>query len=157
MSRTVSGLTRQALYAAETEETFLILLTLTHPDLIVPIRVTSDAVATVSRGNDFVPFPFDLVLPDDQENRAPRARLAIDNIDRQIVIAIRTLSSAPTVLMEIVRAADPDAVEAQFLDFRLTNVSYDAQRVEGNLTIEDFTAEPFPAATFSPSLFPGLF
>jgi hypothetical protein len=157
VSRTVSSLTRQALYAAETGEAFLILLTFSHADLPVPIRVTSDAVTTASRGNSFAPFPFDLVLPDDQDNRAPRARLVIDNIDRQIVQAVRSLSSAPTMLIEIIRAASPDTVEAQFVDFKLTNVSYDAQRVEGVLTIEDFTAEPFPAASFSPGLFPGLF
>ncbi len=157
MSRSLSSLTRQALYAPETSDVFLILLTLSHAALSPPIRVTSDAVATVSRGNSFVPFPFDLVLPDDLEGRAPRARLVIDNIDRQIVAAVRTLSSSPTVLIEIIRAASPDSVEAQFVDFKLTNVSYDAQRVEGDLSIEDFTAEPFPAASFSPSLFPGLF
>ena len=157
MSRAVSSLTRQALFAAETGEAFLVLLTLDHPDLAVPIRVTNDAVTTTSRGDSFVVFPFDLVLPDDQDNRPPRAKLVIDNIDRQIVQAIRSLSSAPTVLIEIIRAAAPDTVEAQFVDFRLTNVSYDVQRVEGDLTIEDFTAEPFPAATFSPSWFPGLF
>ena len=157
MSRAVSSLTRQALFAAETGEAFLVLLTLDHPDLAVPIRVTNDAVTTTSRGDSFVVFPFDLVLPDDQDNRPPRAKLVIDNIDRQIVQAIRSLSSAPTVLIEIIRAAAPDTVEAQFVDFRLTNVSYDVQRVEGDLTIEDFTAEPFPAATFSPGWFPGLF
>ena len=157
MSRTVTTLTRQALHAAETGDAFLILLTLDHASLLQPIRVTSDAVTTTSRGNDFMPFPFDLILPDDQDNRSPRAKLVIDNIDRQIVEAVRRLSSAPTVLIEIIRAAAPDTVEAQFVDFKLTNVSYDAQRVEGFLTIEDFTAEPFPAAIFSPGLFPGLF
>ncbi|MCK4945412.1 MAG: DUF1833 family protein [Alphaproteobacteria bacterium] len=157
MSRTVSSLTRQALYAAETGEAFLILLTLDHVSLSTPIRVTSDSVETTSRGNVFAAFPFELVLPDDQDNVSPRARLVIDNIDRQIVQAVRTLSSAPTVFIEIVRAESADSVEAQFVDFKLTNVSYDSHRVEGVLTIEDFTAEPFPAATFSPSLFPGLF
>lgn len=157
MSRSLSGLTRQALYAPETGEVFLVLLTVSHASLAAPIRITSDSAVTVSRGNSFIPFPFDLVLPDDLEGRAPRARLVIDNIDRQIVSAVRGLSSAASVLIEIIRAADPDTVEAQFVDFKLTNVSYDAQKVEGDLTIEDFTAEPFPAAIFSPSLFPGLF
>jgi len=157
MSRTISSATRQAFNAAETGEAFLVLLTLNHADLGAPIRVTSDAVTTVSRGNSFVAFPFDLVLPDDQDGRSPHAKLVIDNVDRQIVQAVRNASSAPTVLIEIIRAASPDTVEAQFVDFRLRNVSYDAQRVEGILTIEDFTAEPFPAATFSPSLFPGIF
>ncbi len=157
MSRMVSSLTRQALYASETAEVFLILLTLNHESLSVPIRVTSDSIETTSRENTFVAFPFELVLPDDQDNASPRAKLVIDNIDRQIVQAIRTMSSAPKVLIEIVRAESPDTVEAQFVDFKLTDVFYDAHHVEGVLTIEDFTAEPFPAATFSPSLFPGLF
>lgn len=157
MSRSVSSLTRQALYAGATGEVFLILLTIDHTSLAEPIRVTSDSVTTASRGNNFVAFPFDLSLPDDQEGRAPRARLVIDNVDRQIVQAVRSLTSAPSVLIEIIRGAAPDTVEAQFVDFKLTNVSYDAQKVEGDLMIEDFTAEPFPAAIFAPSLFPGLF
>ena len=157
MSRSISASSRQALYAPESGEAFLVLLTLSHTSLPQPIRVTSDAVTTTSRGNSFMPFPFDLVLPDDQENRSPRARLVIDNVDRQIVQAVRSLSTAPTALIEIVRAASPDTVEAQFVDFKLTNVTYDALRVEGDLTLEDFTAEPFPSAIFSPSLFPGLF
>lgn len=157
MSRSISLSARAALYAGETGEVFAILLTLSHPQLATPIRVTSDAVVTVSRGNDFVPFPFDLSLPDDDADTAPRARLTIDNIDRQVVRAVRQLSSAPYVLIEIVRAAEPDVVEARFEDFRLTDVSYDSQVVEGNLTVEDFTAEPFPAFMFSPGYFPGLF
>lgn len=157
MSRLLSGSAQQALYAAETEEAFLILLTIAHDDLAEPLRVTSDAVATTSRGDVFVPYPFALTLPDDLDDRAARARIVIDNIDRQIVLAVRSLTSSPTILIEIVRAAAPDTVEAQFVDFRLTDVSYDAYRVEGVLTIEDFTAEPYPAAIFSPSQFPGLF
>jgi hypothetical protein len=157
MSRTLSTAARQALYGATTEEVFLILLTLDHETLEMPLRVSSDAVNTVSRGETFIAYPFQLSLPDDEEGKSPHARLVIDNVDRQIVAAVRGLTSAPTVLMEIVRAADPDTVEAVFADFRLTDVTYDSQVVEGDLTIEDFTAEPYPAASFSPSLFPGLF
>ena len=157
MSRNITFAARAALNAPETGEAFLILLTISHAQLPLPIRVTSDAVATASRGESFVPFPFELSLPDDNDGRSPEARLVIDNIDRQIVRAVRLLPSAPLVLIEIVRAAEPDTVEARFEDFRLTDVSYDSQAVEGNLTVEDFTAEPFPAFLFSPGLFPGLF
>ncbi|MDE1151412.1 MAG: DUF1833 family protein [Micavibrio sp.] len=157
MSRDPSLLARQALYAPETADAFLILLTLSHASLAEPIRVTSDAVDTVSRGSQFVAFPFDLTLPDDTEGQSPEARLRIDNVDRQVVKAVRSLNSAPSVLIEIVRVATPDVIEAQFQDFRLTNVTYDSQVVEGNLSIEDFTMEPFPAAVFAPGNFPGLF
>lgn len=157
MSRNISGGSRQALYAAGTGEAFLILLTFSHADLPEPVRVSSDAADTDSRGMTFTAYPFDLSLPDDEDNRSPRARLAIDNVDRQIVRTIRELKTSPTVTIEIVRAADPDTVEAVFSDFRFINIMYDSRVVEGDLTVEDFTAEPFPAATFGPNIFPGLF
>ncbi len=157
MSRDVSLTARQALNAPETGEAFLILLTLDHVDLAVPIRVTNDALDVTSRGDEFIAFPFELFLPDDDDSRAARAVLRIDNIDRQVVKAVREISGAPTVLIEVVRAADPDTVEASFPDFRLVNVTYDAHVVQGELTVEDFTAEPYPAGVFSPAAFPGLF
>src|SRR5690606_26781497 len=120
-----SVLARQALYAPQTEDAFLVLLTLDHENLSAPVRVSSDAVDTESRGEVFVAFPFSLSLPDDEDGRSPRARLVIDNVDRQVVQAVRALSSAPTLLIEVVRAADPDTVEARFADFRLVNVAYD--------------------------------
>jgi len=156
MSRTLTLAAKQALAASETADAFLILLTIDHPDLAQPIRVTSDGVNTVSRGNTFIAFPFALILPDDSHDRPPRARLAIDNVDRRIVEAIRSIGSAPTVLMEIVRAADPDTVEASFVEFRLTNTRYDELVVEGDLTLESFVAEPYPATIFSPADFTAL-
>jgi hypothetical protein len=157
VSRTISSAARRAVFAGETDEAFLVLLTLSHDDLPAPVRVSSDAADTVSRGDTFSAYPFLLALPDDADSRAPRARLVIDNVDRQIVQAVRALSGAPRVLMEIVRASDPDTVEARFADFRLTDVEYDSHLIRGDITVEDFTAEPFPANVFSPGFFPGLF
>ena len=157
MSRTLSSAARAALYAEQTDEAFLVLLTLEHASMDEPIRVSSDAVATVSRGDSFVAYPFDLQLPDDADGRPPRARLTIDNVDRTIVLALRQLDSPPRLTIEIVRAADPDTVEASFAELQLLNVSYDAQTVTGELGIEDISAEPYPAHDFVPSLAPGLF
>lgn len=157
MSRNISPQTRAAIYAPETDDVFIILLTLHHPGMAVPLRVCSGGQEVTSRGESFVAFPFALTLPEDEDGRAPRARLSIDNVDRQIVAAVRSLTSSPQVLIEIIRAAAPDVVEATFEDFRFTNITYDSRAVTGDLTVEDFTAEPYPAASFSPSLFPGLF
>lgn len=157
MSRNVSQEALQALLAPQTQEAFLVLLTIDHDDLSVPVQVTSDAVETTSLGRIFVPFPFEIVLPDQRENQSPRARLRLDNISREIVAAIRSISTSPAVLIEIARAADPDTIEASFPDFRFTNIVYDALTVEGDLSVENFTAEPYPARVFSPADFPGIF
>ena len=157
MARSISLTAKQAINAPETSEAFIILLTIDHSDLAAPIRVSSDAVDTVSRGNSFVAFPFDLSLPDDTDDRPPRAKLKIDNVDRRIVQSIRTSSSSPSVLIEIVRGSDPDTVEAAFPDFQMRDIGYDALVVEGALTLEELTGEPYPARIFSPAAFPGLF
>lgn len=157
MSRPITSAARAALYAPDTSDVFLVLLTIDHADMQSPIRVCNNTADITSRGDIYIAYPFQLTLPDDEDNRPPRARLTIDNVDRQIVQAVRSLTSSPMVTIEIIRAAAPDVVEAQFQDFRFTNISYDSHMVEGDLTVEDFTAEPYPAASFSPSLFPGLF
>ncbi|MFN7115023.1 MAG: DUF1833 family protein [Alphaproteobacteria bacterium] len=157
MSRPLTPDTRRALNAPETAEIFTVLLTIAHPDLEVAIRVCDGGADVTSRGALFTAYPFALALPEDEDGRAPRARLSIDNVERQIVEAVRRLTSSPFVTIEIIRRAAPDVVEARFEDFRFTDISYDSQVVEGDLTVEDFTAEPYPAACFSPSLFPGLF
>lgn len=157
MSRNISEAARAALYAPETNEAFIVLLTIGHADMEEPLRVCNNTAAVTSRGETYIAYPFELTLPDDEDNRPPRARLVIDNVDRQIVQTVRQLVSSPSVTIEIIRAAAPDVVEATFQDFRFTNISYDSHVVEGDLTVEDFTAEPYPAASFSPSLFPGLF
>ena len=157
MSRTLSVTARAAANSEDTSEVFLTLLTIDHDSLAAPIRVSSDSVDTVSNGNTFIAFPFNLALPDDTDNASPRARLTIDNIDRTIVEAVRSINTAATVLIQIVLASDPDTVEISFIDFKLTNITYDDIVVTGDLTVENFTAEPFPSATFSPSLFPGIY
>jgi hypothetical protein len=157
MSRNLTAGTRRALYAPETAEIFTVLLTIAHPDLEEPVRVCDGGTDVTSRGERFVAYPFALALPEDEDGRAPRARLSIDNVERGIVEAVRRLTSSPFVTVEIIRRAAPDVVEARFEDFRFTDISYDSQVVEGDLTVEDFTAEPYPAACFSPGLFPGLF
>ena len=157
MSRNLSPSAYQAIHASETDEAFLILLTIDHEGFSQPIRVSSDAVDTISREENFVTFPFELNLPDDREGQSPRASLIIDNVSREIVQALRNIDSAPTVLMEIVCGSDTNIVEASFPDFKLINVKYNALTIQGELTIEDFSAEPYPSGQFSPADFPSLF
>lgn len=157
MSRNLSLSAINAINSEETDEVFLILLTISHASLATPIRVTSDNVDTVSRGNLFVAYPFELSLPEDSETLSARASLKIDNVDRSIIASIRNMNNSPDILMEIIRAASPDIVEASFPDFKMTNISYDVLTVSGDLTIEDFTAEPYPADRFAPAYFPSLF
>jgi hypothetical protein len=159
VAQSVSFNFRKALFAGRTDETTIILITLDHPDLASPLRVTSDGVDTVSRGDTFIPFPFSLTLPSDAEDAPPRASLLISNVTGQVAAAIRQANPdpPPTVLMELVLASDPDTVEIAAPNFDLLSASYGATSVRGELGTESFAGEPFPARRVTPATHQGAF
>jgi len=157
MSRDTSLTFREAINAQETDEAFLILLEIDHDELSEPIRVTSDGVNTVSNGETYIAYPFDLSLPDDPEQGVSVAQLTIDNVHRVIVESLRAISTAPKVTIRVVLGSNPDVVEAEFPNFELQQVQYDAMTVTGQLTLRTFFQEPYPGDAFLPSTFPGVF
>lgn len=164
MSRTssLSSTFVEAVNAAETDEAFLVLVTIDDADLSDPIRVTSDSVKTEkssSEGGDvYQPFPFEVELPDDTDDMGGAlARLRMDAVDRRVVEAVRRVSGVPEVTLEVVLASDPDTVEVSWPTFSLSNARYGDQAIEADLTLEVLDQEPFPGPAFNPALFPGLY
>lgn len=155
--RSVSDALKRSLYAQDTDDVLVILITIDHPDLEEPIRLCSNSVNVVSRGNVYVAYPFDLALAHDSDKQPPAARLTIDNVDRRIIAALRSLQSTPMITFEIVRAATPDVVEAVYPNMILINASYNALTITGNLSYKSLMKEPWPQHIFTPGWFPGLF
>ena len=158
MARNVSSTFLSSVNAADADEVFLVLLTIDHADLSSPIRVTSDSVDTVSNGNTFQTFPFQIRLPtDDDDSRGALASVTIDAVDRRVVEAARTISGVPKVTIEVVLASDPDTIEISWPDFNLANHRADSDTISGELVLELLDQEPFPSGRFDPVGFPGLF
>lgn len=156
-------------FAQETGEVLVFLLTITHPDLADPIQVSSDPTGrlietdedviygTRSRGQDYYFFPFTLTLPEDGDDGPQAMTLSLDNVHRQITATLRTITGPATIAAEIVLASAPDTVQAVWPDYLLTHATIDATTVTGTLQLETLVEEPFPAGSFSPAYFPGLF
>lgn len=164
--RSVSNSLKAAVNAPETDEVFILLLTLTHPDLEEPIRVCDNGMGTLpvsgvwgtaSRGDEFVQIPMDFMLPGEGENQSPFSRIRIDNVSREVTKAVRSITSAPAVKAEVVIASDPDVVEISLDGFNLLSVTYDQFYVEGTMSVEQFEDEPFPGDRYMPSSTPGIF
>lgn len=134
----------------------LVLLEIDHADLAVAIRVVNNKANITSNGEEYVGFPFEIFLPDSKDDAPPQAKLRIDNVSREIVEAIRSISSPPSVTIRIVRQETPDIVEAEFAGMQLRYVPFDALSVEGTLEFEDLTREPYPAYTFNPANYRGM-
>lgn len=157
MSRNTSDELQRAVNAQETDEVFLVLLTINHATMDQPLRVVNNWVNITSRGNEYLATAFQLVLPQERDNEPPQAQLSIDNVDREIVRIIRSLDSPPSVTAEVVLASAPDNVEASFQDMVFSNISYDKLTVKGTLSFENILDEPYPGDKFQPAGFPALF
>jgi hypothetical protein len=104
----------------------------------------------------YIAFPFQLDLPGEDQDAASPARLRIDNVDRQIVEAIRGLSGPPTANLEVVLASQPETVEIGFYDLTIRSADYDAMVIEAAMTYEAIFTEPV-SFDMTPSRFPGLY
>jgi hypothetical protein len=157
MSRTLSLAMLMTAFAQETGEAIIPLITISHAEWDETIRVAMNGTDIESRGETFIAYPFDLVVPDDSSDRPPQASLTIDNIDRRITESLESTITPPTIDIEIIRSSDPETVEVSWEGLTLREVKYNKTAVSGTLTYEDMVKESFPKGTFTPAYFPGLF
>jgi len=158
MPRDISLTALQSILAQETEEIWLVCLTITHADLSAPIRLVNDRQDLTRTAGTFSAFPFEVALPSDEERETPKASITIDNVDRTVIQALRDVTSAPEVTIEVVLLDSPNTVEAGPFVFQMHSVSYNAGTLQGELGYEsDFLNEGFPAESFTPNTAQGLF
>lgn len=158
MPRSLSSAAKAAIFAPQTGEAFLVLLTLAHYSFAATLKFAANDQNVWHQGSEYLAFPFEIMLPDDTDEAPPKVTLKIDNVDRRIIQEIRQVPGDPiTVTLFLVTASSPDLVEAGPYQFVLRDVSYSAATIEGTLAYEDILSEPFPADSFTPDRFPGLF
>lgn len=158
MSRTVSATATRALFAQETSEAFLCLLHLSHADWAQDFYFVNDKQNhTDASLQEWIGYPFDIKLPDDREDEIAAATLTIDNVDRQIVQAVRQISSPVSVSLWVVLSSDIDDVIAGPFEFSLNGASWNAMTVSGSLEFEPILNIRYPQHRFTPVTTPGLF
>ena len=148
---------KQEAFLPDSDEVYLILITIEHDDISPSIRVVNNNENITSNGNLFTQFAFDMELPDSREGTLSRARISIDGVSREISEAIRSITTPAQVTLQVIRASDPDTIERSWAPTTLRNVKWDAGRISGDLVFEEMEIEPFPIWQFSPANAPGLF
>jgi hypothetical protein len=157
MSYSISATAKSAAFAEETSEAFLVLLQITAPSLAATINVVNNYSNITSNGTEYIGFPFDITIPDESESQMPSAKLTIDNVDRQIVEAVRMLTETANISISVILASSPNTIERGPYSMQMRNVEYDGINVSADLLSDDIFNEPYPGKAFTPTNWPGLF
>lgn len=110
-----------------------------------------------SNGFDYTFLPMQISLPSEDEAQAPRCSIVMHDVTRYLTPVIRSITAPPRIKLELVLTKTPDVVEVSFTDFYINNFSYNSDSVTADLAMTDYEREPFPAFSFTPRYFPGLF
>ena len=162
----------KALFDIESSDTLIALLTIKqNVDIGVTSNIylsdtslqriseTADDVSygVVSNAISYIFLPLEITLPNDDATNAPKCKLVLHDVTRYLVPTIRTLTGPPEITIQLVLSSSPNTIEISYSGFKLTNIVYNADTISGDLTIPSLEVEPFPAHSFTPAYFPGLF
>ena len=166
--RTIPAGVRREIDREESPEQLLVFLTISHEDLLVPIRVVSDPAAFILDGETFTGFTFNINLMSDNES-APFAQLSIQNADRRIGAALQSVQNPASIKLEIIAGSEFDltveprteiatAARTYTADsLNLIGVDADVLTITGRLQTRDYASEQWPGTMATQDRFPGLF
>lgn len=171
--RDFSAAARENLLATSADEPFLVLLEITHADLVVPVRVVNDTQNITLNGIEYIGCPFTVTLPDDVAGQMPQAQLEVDNIGRDLTQWLeysRGGQGARCRIMQVLRSSGyyaldyfaedyvlEDLTDIEFdMTLDLTNMKITNETVSGSLGFENMLNRTGTIPTFTPQNAPGL-
>lgn len=159
MSRTITAEGLRELFAQDSGQPILSLLTITHDTLPEPLRLVNDRQALVFAGQTYQPFSFELTLPADTEDEIPHVQVTMDNVGRELVRLFRSVLDPVAFQLDIVRVAGDGAHrEMGPLDFSMLGSQINASTVTAQLGyVIDVLNMPATQDIMNHSVAPGLF
>ena len=143
------------------------LVTITHPDLAAPVRLSSDPTKRLStdplrygtrhRGDDYEFVLMAALLPDDRQDALPSVSLAFENVAADMAEMARAVLTPATVDIVVVTTADIDAIEEAYTGLIAQRATYDAERITLEIARQDIAPRPWPAHRMTAARFPGQF
>jgi hypothetical protein len=158
MARSLPTSVITAVNSQTTTKVFLVLLEISHSD-VSTFYLVNNTENIVSGANTYIAFPFAVTLPPDDPELQVRARLTLSHVTSELNI-LRTLAGQRervAFTLKVIEASAPTVILQRVSGLVAASVSYNAEAMNIDLTIDNFLTEPFPSATFSPSTFPGIF
>lgn len=174
MSRLVSLNARTAHDAQSSDVFEVVLFYITHPDLLDPVKLSTDPTTRLSieplrygtksdwlaeQYGDTTPFYFVLLntqLPDDKEDTPAAASVTLEMLDNEFTELFRSTQKRATVHMAVVMSNTPNLIEVEWRDLKMVSAEGDNSSITLQITMEPITAEPWPYGRQTRYRFPGL-
>lgn len=157
---------RNASYPETSDEPYIALIKVEADELPEPLYFTDaagswddtlNADVLVVGGITYFCAPFVLQEPGQGDREEP-GKLLIPNVDERIGAALESLSNPPRLTLTIALESDPaTAIDGPYAGLLWNNIKLDALVGEGDLMLDDMSAEPFPREWIAESLFPGAY
>lgn len=144
------------IFAQESDDPYLALVTLSHPDLTT-IRLVNNSVDIESRGNTFQAFPMKLKFPVDDGESAKEFTIEFDNVSLELIEEIRSVTTGISVTIEMILASMPDVVQYSQDELVIFSVNYNASRIVAKIILDNFLNTEMTSEKYAPNNFPGLF
>jgi hypothetical protein len=157
LTRALSARAKRAALAHETDDAFLILLTITDPDSNEVVRLVNNNEDVTSRGEVFSACAFIFTFPSDDDDAPKGVTIQIDNVDQRLIDMLRSIVVPISFLVEVVIAQTPSIVEMQLPDLKMVQVQWDSNVVEATLQSDDPLNQQYPSHIYEPRTFAGCF
>lgn len=149
------------------------LFVIEHPELPVPIRLSTDNTERLStdpvtygtrstwRGANPITDPYlwviaSTVLPGDSDETPAAATLILENLDSEMVELVRSFTDPATIHVAVVLASTPDLIEAEWSELMLMSSDINAGEITLSISRDEIELEPFPSGRMTRNRFPGL-
>lgn len=143
-------------YAQESDDPFLSLLTLTHSSFGT-VNLVNNSEQITSNSVVFSPFPFQLTLPADDGEAIKDIQLELDNASIELIGAFRSIRDYIQVNVKLVLASNPDLVEVEISELKISGIEYTGTTITATLMLDKFLGTEIGCEKYTPTLYPGLF
>lgn len=157
MSNTISNELLAQLFAQESSDPFLLLVTISHPDWPSEYYFVNNGEQIISRGITFLPFPMSIILPADDGETARGVGIEFDNVSLELVNILRSVTSPLEVKIEMILASIPNVVQMELTELQIQNLTYNSKKISATLIIDSFLNTELSSERYTPSSYPGLF
>jgi hypothetical protein len=145
------------LYGQESDDPFLMLVTLSHPNFVSTQYLVNNTANIVSNLITYTAFPMKITLPVDDGETIRQVKIDFDNVGRDLIYEIRSITTPISAKIDMILASNPDQVQVTLDGLSIRNISYDKSKISAALVLDDFLNTSMTSEQYSPSAYPGIF